>query len=76
MSAVATGEPEVYWIVYVTSPGTPDGVTQVERRFEFRGEDAGIRGWNCYKTAEEHGLTVRAEKVRAWTEVASRPLSR
>lgn len=75
MSAVATRDADIYWIVYVTSPGTPEGVTQVDRRFEFRGEGAGIRGWNCYEAAERHGLTVRAEKVRVKTEVPTRSFS-
>lgn len=63
---------DIYWVIYVTSPGGPEGVTQVDRRFEFRGDCASIRAWNCYESAERHGMKVRVEKVRPRIDLSRR----
>lgn len=66
---------DIYWVISVTSPGGPEGVTQVDRRFEFRGECASIRAWTCYESAERHGMKVRVEKVRPRIELPTRLVS-
>lgn len=66
---------DIYWVLYVTSPGEPEGVTRVDRRFEFRGDGASIRAWNCYASAERHGMKVRVEKVRPRAELWTRLVS-
>jgi len=66
---------DIYWVISVTSPGQPGGVQRVDRRFEFRGEYASIRAWNCYESAERHGMTVRVEKVRARIDLSTRLVS-
>jgi hypothetical protein len=68
---------EVYLVVYVTDPGLdtdePDVRTsRHERRFEFRGEGASDRAFECYTSALKAGLKARAEKVRAYDKVAAR----
>ena len=66
---------DIYWVISVTSPGGPEGMTQVHRRFEFRGECASIRAWACYESAERHGMTVRVEKVRPRIDLSARLVS-
>jgi hypothetical protein len=73
--SVASSLDDIYWVISVTSPGGSGGVTQVDRRFEFRGESASIRAWNCYESAERHGMRVRVEKVRPRIELSSRLIS-
>jgi hypothetical protein len=72
MSDLTSTIGDIYWVISVTSPGAPDGVTQVDRRFEFRGECASIRAWNCFASAERHGMKVRVEKVRPRDPVPNR----
>jgi hypothetical protein len=69
------GRDDIYWVIYLTSPGEPEGVAQVDRRFEFRGDGASIAAWNCYASAERHGMRVRAEKVRPRTDLSGRLVS-
>lgn len=59
IGAAEAPTPETHWVISVTSPGEPEGVTRVDRRFEFRGEDASIQAWNCYSFAERHGMKSR-----------------
>jgi hypothetical protein len=60
----------MYWVISVTSPDTPEGVTRVDRRFEFRGEHATTRAWSCYASAERYGMRVRVERVLRLRELA------
>jgi hypothetical protein len=75
MNATTPSVEDMYWIIYVTSPAEPQGVTQVDRRFEFRGESASIRALTCYESAERHGMKVRVEKVRSRIESSARLVS-
>jgi hypothetical protein len=75
MNATIPSVEDIYWVISVTSPGGPDGVTRVDRRFEFRGECASIRAWNCYASAERCGMSVRVEKVRPTSRVGSHLVS-